>query len=117
MKKLILACLVILPFLHGNSSYADSPSRSPSHYNEKLELTLFYKPWCPYCQKVLKYLEKIHKTVPLKNIDHDPEGKAYLVKIGGKSQVPCLMINQQALYESDRIIEWLDKHQDELSSK
>lgn len=116
MKKMILAILLILPFMHATQAYADFSSTSDLSPHQKLELTLFYKPWCPYCQKVLKYLEKIHKKIPLKNIDHDPEGKEYLLKVGGKSQVPCLMINQQALYESDRIIEWLDKNQDKLSS-
>jgi len=115
MKIAVLACLLMLPIFYLLPSQADSLSNSYS--NQKLELTLFYKPRCPYCQKVLTYLDKIHKTVPLKNIDHDPEAKAYLLKIGGKTQVPCLMINRQALYESDRIIEWLDKHQDELCSQ
>jgi len=33
-----------------------------------------------------------------------------LIKIGGKSQVPCLVINGRALYESQDIIKWFDEN-------
>lgn len=39
----------------------------------------------------------------------EPENAEYLVKVGGKQQVPCLMINGEALYESDDIIVYLEK--------
>jgi glutaredoxin 3 len=83
---------------------------------ERPMLVLYYSPNCPYSTKVLRYLSSIHKTVPMKNVLLDPSSKAELLKQGGKSQVPCLMINGQALYESDEIIRWLSTHKEFLSS-
>jgi len=77
-------------------------------------LVLYYTTYCPYSVKVLRYLEKIHKTIPMKNLDKDPEGKAELRRFGGKMQVPCLFIDGKPLYESDQIIRWLSQHQEEL---
>ncbi len=78
---------------------------------EKPQLLLYYTPWCPYSQKVLNYLTQIKKTVPMKNIQNDTRGKEELKKIGGKSQVPCLVINGKAMYESADIIRWLSQNQ------
>jgi len=78
---------------------------------EKPQLLLYYTPWCPYSQKVLNYLTQIKKTLPMKNLQNDPKGKEELKKIGGKSQVPCLVINGKAMYESADIIRWLSQNQ------
>jgi len=42
----------------------------------------------------------------MKNIHEDTGAKEELIRIGGKGQVPCLVIDGKALYESDDIIEW-----------
>ena len=69
------------------------------------DLTLYYKPTCPYCQKVLNFLTSQGISVPLKNT-LDNKNREELINIGGKNQVPCLIIDRKALYESDDIIEW-----------
>mgnify|MGYP001604479589 CR=1 FL=1 len=70
------------------------------------ELTLYHFFGCPYCQRVRDYLAKEGIGVPLKDIHQNPAWREELVKIGGKSQVPCLAIDGTALYESLDIIEW-----------
>ena len=45
--------------------------------------------------------------VPLKNVLERSEFREELLNIGGKTQVPCLVIDGQALFESDDIIQWL----------
>lgn len=77
-------------------------------------LVLYYKPSCPYCQKVLDYLADIGKEVPLKNIDNDPKAREELHHLGGKTQVPCLFIDGKPLYESSDIIDWLKEKKDLL---
>ena len=83
---------------------------------EKHNLVLYYTTYCPYSQKVLKYLKKIHKQLPMKNLANDPLAKEELKKVGGKMQVPCLVIDGNPMYESNEIIHWLSQHQDELRS-
>ncbi len=46
----------------------------------------------------------------MKDIHQDPSAREELIKIGGKSQVPCLIIDGKTLYESWDIIEWLKKN-------
>ena len=75
------------------------------------ELKLYYFPSCPFCQKVLNYLDDKDFEIEFKNIREDKEAKKELVEIGGKNQVPCLFIDGKPLYESDDIIEWLKEHQ------
>lgn len=74
------------------------------------QLTLYYKPSCPYCQKVLRFLRAASIDLPLKNTIEDGKNANALIEIGGKRQVPCLVIDGKALYESDDIIMWLKQN-------
>ena len=74
------------------------------------ELLLYYKPSCPYCQRVLGYMQGEGIGIPMKNIDADSHLRKELTAMGGKAQVPCLMIDGKVLYESSDIIEWLKKN-------
>lgn len=71
------------------------------------QLILYMKDTCPYSQKVLRFMEQANIKLSLKNIATDPANRQELVTIGGKAQVPCLVIDGKALYESDDIIAWL----------
>jgi len=73
-------------------------------------ISLYYSPSCPYSQNVLGYLKKNKKTVDLKNVYTTPNAKEELMQIGGRLQVPCLIIDLQAIYSDTAIIEWLSKH-------
>lgn len=72
------------------------------------KLTLYYFDSCPFCVRVLRYLEDRKITVALKNTMQDPSARDELVQIGGKSQVPCLVIDGSPLYESADIIQWFE---------
>lgn len=85
------------------------------HYHhiiqEKPDLTLYYTTHCPYSRKVLRYLQEIHRTIPMKNVEKNPQSKGELLKMGGILQVPCLIVNEEAIYYADPIIDWLSAHQ------
>ncbi len=85
--------------------------------SEEHVLVLYYTKYCPFSQRVLQYLKSVHKVVPMKDLADDPNAKAELKDIGGKMQVPCLIVNGQAIYESYQIIQWLSQHLDELTSE
>lgn len=70
------------------------------------DLKLYYSPSCPYCQKVLKFMRSASIDIMLKNT-LDDKNRNELMKIGGKGQIPCLVIDGNALFESDDIIQWL----------
>ena len=67
---------------------------------------LYYKPTCPYCLKVLRYMDGEDIQFEMRNT-LEGRNAADLVAIGGKQQVPCLIIDGQALYESNDIIAYL----------
>ncbi|MCR4337332.1 MAG: glutathione S-transferase N-terminal domain-containing protein [Candidatus Omnitrophica bacterium] len=71
------------------------------------DLKLYYMPTCPYCKKVLTYMELNKIQIPLKDTLENSAHRKELLEIGGKTQVPCLVIDGKALYESDDIIKWL----------
>ena len=75
--------------------------------NASHELELFMKPTCPYCIKVMNFMDENNITIPLRDIVADESAAETLVAVGGKRQVPCLFIDGEPLYESGDIIEWL----------
>ena len=75
-----------------------------------MQITLYHFVGCPYCQRVKDHLAKEGISVPMKDIHEDPSYREELAKIGGKGQVPCLVVDAKALYESLDIIEWFKKN-------
>lgn len=74
------------------------------------KLELYYRPMCPFCQKVLRFIEENSISLELKDISGTPELGRELTSLGGKTQVPCLSIDGKTLYESDDIIQWLKEN-------
>lgn len=66
-------------------------------------LELYVLNGCPYCNKVLAYLDEEDIQVDSKYIE-EKENEDYLIENGGKRQVPCLFIDGEPMYESDDII-------------
>jgi glutaredoxin len=75
---------------------------------DERHLELFYRPTCPYCVKVVRFMEaRGVDFVTMHDITSEPDQAARLVEVGGKKQVPCLFIDGAAMYESSDIIEYL----------
>ena len=75
----------------------------------KEKYTLYIKGTCPYCKKVLNFLKEKGVSIDVKDISHEKH-KNFLMEHGGKTQVPCLFIENKPLYESDDIISLLDEN-------
>ncbi|MDD3374704.1 MAG: glutathione S-transferase N-terminal domain-containing protein [Candidatus Omnitrophica bacterium] len=75
-----------------------------------MQLTLYYFQGCPFCGRVLAFIEEHGILLEKKDIHEIDEFKQELISIGGKSQVPCLVIDEKPMYESADIIEWLKKN-------
>ena len=71
-------------------------------------LELFILETCPYCKKVMKFLDE--QNMPYKKIDiTNDDNKETLIRFGGKRQVPFLIDKERniQMYESDDIINYL----------
>lgn len=73
------------------------------------DLVLYYRPTCPYCLKVLRFMREQGIELMMRDIASDPSAKEELVRVGGKNQVPCLFVDGGPLYESDDIIAFLGR--------
>ena len=75
-----------------------------------MDLKLYYKAECPFCKKVLRFIDnKKIEGVELVDIKADEANKKYLIEKGGMDQVPCLFIDGKPMYESMDIIKFLDE--------
>ena len=70
---------------------------------------LYFMPTCPYCRKVLLYMNQHGIELPLRDITAEPEARATRERVGGKVQVPGLFIDGVPMYESDDIIAYLGR--------
>jgi len=72
-------------------------------------LTLYYKPSCPFCQRVLQMAENLNVELDLKDVSEDEAAAAELLAKGGKQQVPFLVDTEKdaSMYESSDIIEYI----------
>lgn len=71
------------------------------------ELKLYYRDGCPYCKKVVKFLEKNPSLkVEMMNVKDEQNFKD-LVEIGGMDQVPMMTVDGEPMYESGDIVKFL----------
>jgi len=71
-------------------------------------LELFVMSSCPYCKKVMNFLDE-NSIEYLKSDISNPDNNIKLLSLGGNEQVPFLVDheNKKRMYESDLIIEYL----------
>lgn len=89
-----------------------------SNFSVLSMLTLYYKPTCPFSQRVLGEVETMGIKLNLKNIVEDSVAEAELMTLGGKHQTPFLyddkgtpsMNDDLNMYESNDIIAYLERH-------
>jgi glutaredoxin len=79
------------------------------------ELDFYYFDACPYCQKVLKVINKNNIKVNYKDIYEDTNNLQKLLYITGRKTVPCLFIDGDPMHESSDIIAWLEKNLNAIS--
>ncbi|MES2122601.1 MAG: glutathione S-transferase N-terminal domain-containing protein, partial [Chlamydiota bacterium] len=108
MMKFVMGVVFLCAssFVHSSQNPHDSVWLAST---QKHKLVLYYASYCPYSQKVLTYLEHMNWSIPMKNVENSRKAKDELKTVGGKLQVPCLVIDGKALYESDAIIQWLSE--------
>ncbi len=69
-------------------------------------IDLYILETCPYCRKVMDFMDKESIRYEKKDIKM-PSNHTKLMELGGKDQVPFLYDDGVAMYESDEIIKYL----------
>ena len=71
-------------------------------------LALYKYDSCPYCQRVMRALDPLNLgDIELRDTRQDPVHRRGLMEATGRTQVPCLFIDGQPLFESEDIVDWL----------
>lgn len=72
-------------------------------------LILYIGKTCPYCKRVLDYLQQNPIPIEIKDVWSDEKANQEMLTLTGRSQVPCLRIDDNYMHESLDIIEKLKK--------
>ena len=74
-------------------------------------LTLYIRPGCPYCERVLSEGKKLNLSFEVKDI-YAPGVHEELMAKGGKRQMPFLVDTERnvSMYESEDIVAYLKEH-------
>ncbi len=73
-------------------------------------LVLFKFDACGFCRRVLRWLDGHEVEVEVRDTWQDPGAREELIARTGRSQVPCLFIDGEPLFESLDILRWLEEH-------
>lgn len=86
-----------------------SQERSVAKSNVAFELILYGRPSCPYCARVDRVIKElnIENNITRRHTGLGTEWRADLRKRTGSTQVPCLFIDGEPMFESLDIIAWL----------
>jgi len=75
----------------------------------EVELELFKFDACPFCQRVMRRVDELGiRGIRMRDTRRDPGAHDDLMRLGGMDQVPMLLIDGKAMYESLDINEWLE---------
>lgn len=73
--------------------------------------SLYYYDSCPFCQLVLRSLPNVSVEVEKRNVMKNPDFRKQLSQATGRTQVPCLRIqngdDDQWMFESSDIVRYL----------
>ena len=94
-----------LPSKKETTSSSDTNSTVP-------ELILYGRPSCPYCARVDRVIEELDLEDKLTRrlTSYGSEWRDDLRSRTGSTQVPCLFIDGEPMFESLDIIDWMREH-------
>ncbi|MCB1198846.1 MAG: glutathione S-transferase N-terminal domain-containing protein [Bdellovibrionota bacterium] len=72
-------------------------------------MVLYYFEACPFCQKVLHTIDQLNISdqIEFRDTLSNPEYRDALIQLNGHTQVPCLVIQNEPMLESDIIVQYL----------
>lgn len=82
------------------------PDHVPSPDRDRT-LVLYKYDSCPYCQRVARGIEALGLTIQTRDTLVERGAREELYEKTGRTQVPCLFIDGEPLFESADILAWL----------
>ena len=81
-----------------------------------MKLELYYYDQCGFCQMVLRKIDQLslRDKITFKNTLENPEHRQYHSKTTNRTTVPCLYIDDQPMFESMGICDWLEENQSKI---
>jgi glutaredoxin len=91
-----------------------SSSRRTELDNITSTMKLYQFKQCPFCVKTRRNIRRLGLNIEQRDARNDPQWHNELINEGGKYQVPCLRLVDEAgasewMYGSDNIIHYLDQ--------
>ena len=93
--------------------FMGGPPTIPDHVpapDRERDLLLYKYDACGYCYRVRAVLDELEVEVPMRDTLRDPGARAELRDRTGRTQVPCLFIDGEPLFESEDIVLWLREY-------
>ena len=73
-------------------------------------LALYKYDACPFCRRVQLALDDLELEVEMRDVLFEPKHRTELMNRTGRTQVPCLFIDDEPLFESADIVDWLTSY-------
>ncbi len=88
------------------------PATNTSTVDADTDLVLYGRPSCPYCARVDRVIEEldIEDKITRRLTSSGTEWRSDLRDRTGSTQVPCLFIDGEVMFESADIISWMRSH-------
>jgi len=78
---------------------------------DKLRTLQLYKfDRCPYCVRVFRVVERLNLSLTYRDTRNEISAHQSLIERTGRTQVPCLFIDDVPLFESNEICDWLEAY-------
>jgi len=88
----------------------DSSSKQEEQPLQPLTGLVLYKiDACPYCKVVLRVVANLNLDITFRDTKEDSNWRRDLKRRTGRTQVPCLFIDGQPMFESKEIVSWLKR--------
>ncbi len=85
-----------------------SPSSGPP------EPLLYKFDSCPFCRRVARAIDDLGLSIATRDTRKEPGAREELLARTGRTQVPCLFIDGEPLFESADIVDWLRANADRV---
>jgi glutathione S-transferase len=81
-----------------------------------MNLELYHRDNCPFSATVREFIHLHHldRQIDFRDVGEESDALDDLIELTDDEQVPCLVVDGEPILESEKIIEWLEAHEDEV---